>query len=350
MAHPSQLTDNYDALLTTTLRNYQRTLQDNISTSNVFFYSVKKYGAWETLESIGERMQMPLMYEIGEADSYSGYDLLNVTPMEGLTSAFYEWRQASVPISISGIEKKKNSGEARILDLLKIKNQQAEMGITEFVNKRLLIGAGGSSITTAYSSPANGSSFLDPLPLHVAYDPTASVAVGNINQYTYSWWRNKTANSTATTFAAFLTELRKLRLQTKHGPGGGPNLHLVDDNVYALYEQALAAKHQNPSYERADIPYENIAFYKQPVVSDEFVPDVQGGSETQSTTSGTWFMLNTKFWGLKVHAGTNFAYTDMVTPENQDAATAHILFLGATGCGNRRKQGVIGGIDTTLTS
>lgn len=348
--HPSALSLNYDALLSTTLFNYQKTLQDNISTSNVFFYSIKKYGAWEETESIGDRMQMPLMYEIGEADSYSGYDVLNVTPMEGLTSAFYEWRQASVPIAISGIEKKKNAGEARILNLLKIKNQQAEMGLTEFVNKRLLIGAGSTSITTAYTSPANGSTFLDPLPLHVAYDPTSALTIGNISQATYSWWQNKTSNSTSATFAAFLTELRKLRLQCKHGPGGGPNLHLVDDNVYSLYEQALAASHRNPSYERADIPYENIAFYKQPVVSDEFTPDAAAGSETQSAASGTWYMLNTKFWGFKVHSGTNFSYTPMVTPENQDASVAHILFLGATGCGNRRKQGVMGGINTTLSS
>ena len=77
---------------------------------------------------------------------------------------------------------------------------------------------------------------------------------------------------------------------------------------------------------------------------------MQGGSATQSTTSGSWFMLNTKFWGWKVHAGTNFQFTPMVTPHDQDATTGHILFLGATGCGNRRKQGVMGGIDTTIAS
>lgn len=349
---PSALSLSYDALLSSTLFNYRRTLEDNISKTNAFYYQLMRIdpAGYQTMAEIGDRMMMPLMYEIGTADSYSGYDVLDVTPMDGITSSFWDWRQASVPIAISALEEKKNAGEARILNLLEAKTQQAEMGIQEFFNTRFLVGAGGSSITSAYQSAANGSAFIDPLPLLVKHDPTTSTVVGNINQNTYSWWRNQYASSSATTFAAFLTELRKLRLKCNRGPGGKPNLHLVDEDTYSLYEQALAVKHQNPSYQRADIPFENIAFYGSAVVADEKVPDVAGGSETQSTTSGTWFMLNTKFIAVKVHAGTNFAPTPFTKPENQDAKVAHILWLGAVGISNRRKQGVIGSIDTTLTS
>jgi hypothetical protein len=349
---PSSLTLAYDAILSTTLFNYRRTLEDNISKTNALFHQLMKVdpSGYQKVEDLGDRMQMPLMYELGTADSYSGYDVLDTTPIDGITSSFWDWRQASVPIAISSLEEKKNAGESRIINLLEAKTMQAEMGIQEFFNAKLLQGAGGSSITSAYTSPTNGSSFIDPLPLVVKYDPTSSTSVGNINQLTYTWWANKTSSSTGATFAAFLVELRKLRLACNRGPGGKPNLHLVDENVYTLYEQALAAKHQNPSYQKADIPFDNIAFYGSPVVSDELVPDVQGGSTTQSTTSGTWFMLNTKFLAIKVHAGTNFAPTPFTKPENQDAKVAHILWLGAFGCSNRRKQGVMGGIDTTLSS
>jgi hypothetical protein len=295
-------------------------------------------------------MQMALMYELGSADSYSGYDQLDVQPMDGITSAFYEWRQASVPIAISGLEEKKNNGEARILNLLESKTKQAEMGIQEFFNKRLQIGAGGTTITTAYQSPVNGSSFIDPLPLLVAYDPTAALTIGNISQLTYSWWRNQTSNSTSTTFKGFLQELRKLRVKCMRGPGGDHDLNIVDEDVYSLYESALAEKHQNPSYQKADIPFENVGFYGKPVVHDEYVPDVQGGSATPSTSSGTWQMLNTKFLGIKVHAGTNFSPTPFQKPENQDAKVAHIQWLGAFGTSNRRKQGVMGGIDTAIAA
>lgn len=349
---PSNLTLAYDALLSTTLFNYAPTIEDNISKENVFMWHMKKKveGGYQTVTDIGDRMQVGLMYELGQADSMSGYDVMESTPMDGVTSAFFEWRQASVPITISNMERKKNSGEARITSLLETKTKQAELGIQDFFNRRFLIGAGGSSITTAYTSPTNGSAFVDPLPLLVAYDPTTSTAVGNINQLTYSWWRNYSASSTSATFAAFLVELRKLRMKCGRGPGGKPDLHLVDEDTYALYEQALATKHQNPSYQKADIPFENIAFYGSPVVAEEILPDFQGGSATLSTTSGSWVMLNSKFFQVKVHADTNFAPTKFKEPDDQDIMSAHILWLGGIGVSNRRKHGVLGGIDTTISS
>ncbi len=349
---PSSSTVQYNDLLSTTLNNYRRTLEDNISKSNAFLWHLKNKvsGGYELVTDIGDRMQVPLMYELGQADSYSGYDVLDVTPMDGITSAFWEWRQASVPIAISALEEKKNAGEARILSLLEAKTKQAEMGIQEFFNYRLLVGAGASSITSAYTSAVNGSTFIDPLPKLVAYDPTASVAIGNINQLNYSWWRNRTSNSVATTFAGWFKELRTLHILTSRGPGGGPDLHLVDENVYTMYETALAVSHRNTSYQSADIPFDNIAFHKKPVVHDEYVPNAQAGTEAQSTTAGSWYMLNMQFMKLKAHRATNFAPTSFKTPENQDAKVAQILWLGGIGMTNRRKQGVQGGIDTTVAS
>jgi hypothetical protein len=350
MPIPSSLTLNYDAVLSTTLFNYRRKLEDAISTANAFYFLLKKEGAIKEVEDIGDRMQIPLMYELGTADSYSGYDVLDTTPMDGITSAFAEWRQAAVPIAISALEQKKNSSEAKLIDLLESKTKQAELGIQEFFNKRFIQGAGGSTITSAYTSAMNGSVFLDPLALLVAYDPTTSTVIQNINQGTHTWWRNKTKNSTSTTYAGFLKELRSARNNASKGPGGPPDLHMVDQATAEFYEAALADAHRNPSYQAADIPFDNVGFYKKPVVWDEFVPDAQGGSATQSTTSGTWYMLNLKFFSIKVHAGTNFAPTPFQKPENQDAKVAHILWLGGVGVSNRRKQGVVGGIDTTIVA
>ena len=38
-------------------------------------------------------------------------------------------------------------------------------------------------------------------------------------------------------------------------------------------------------------------------------------------------------------------FRSRLKPENQDAKTSHILWLGGVGVSNRRKQGVMGGID-----
>jgi hypothetical protein len=344
------LTLSYNDVLSTTIFNWARTLADQITTANAFYYLLKQRGAYKTTSDIGDRKQQPLRYENGVAQPYSGYDILDTTPTDGITSAFFDWRQASVPVSIDGLSERKNSGEARMINLLESKTQQAEDGIVEFFNRSFLRGAGGSSITSAATSPLTGAAFIDPLPLLVKYDPTTSTTIGNINQSTNSWWQNQTLNSTSSSFAGFRKELRRLRNLCSKGSGGEPDLHMCDQGSFELYEQALTTLHQNPSYRTADIPFQNLLFDGRPLTWDEFVVDAQGGSATQSTTSGTWYMLNTKFFEIEVDETRNFTATPFVKPENQDARTSQILWLGAASVSNRRKHGVAGGIDTTITS
>src|SRR5688572_3233395 len=104
-------TRSYDALLSTTLENWAKGLEDTITTSNYFFYKLKKSQSWISVPALGERCKFSLRYKNGNADSYEGYDILDTTPMDGLTAAFFNWHQMAVPISISRIEERKNSGE-----------------------------------------------------------------------------------------------------------------------------------------------------------------------------------------------------------------------------------------------
>lgn len=351
----SSLSLNYDAVLSTTLFNYHATLEDEISTSNALLYYLmrKEETGYIKQSSIGERYAISLRYENGAFDSYAGYDQLDTTPMDGISQAFFDWRQASTPISISGLEEKKNAGEERIFNLLMEKTQQAVDGIKEGFSKAMFQGQAvndntSPNIETAYVSPTNGSSFIDPLPLLVSDDGTGEV--GNINSATYSWWANQTGTSAATTYAGLRKELRKLRNDCSKGVGGFPNLHIADQATFEVYVAALEAMHQNPSYQKADIPFDSVAFYGNPVVWDEYMPNWIAGTTTQSTSQGSWLMLNTKFWRIVVHSATDFAPTAFVKPENQDARTSHILWLGTMAVSNRRKHGVLHTIDTTLTS
>lgn len=357
MAAPSSLTLNYDAILSTTLFNYQPTIFDNISTSNVLFYYLtkKEEDGYEGVSSIGDRCAITLMYELGgAADTYVGYDTLPVSPTDGITTAFFDWRQLAIPISISRLEERKNSGEAKMKDLLKAKTKQAVLGIQEFWAKMVLQGLGltstSAAITSPYQSPSNQSFGVDPLAFLIAKDPTASVVVGNINQSTSTWWRNQFKSSAAATFAAFRKELRKLKNDCGKGPGGMPNLYLCEQATAEYYEEVLAASHRNPSYEKADIPFEAVNMFGRPLVWDEFMPNWQAGTTVQSATQGTIVALNTKFIQCKYDTETNFITTEFKKPTNQDAKVAHIMWLGAMGLMNRRKQGVLFNINTTLVA
>jgi hypothetical protein len=271
-----------------------------------------------------------------------------------MTAAFFDWGQWAVPIAISGKEERENKGSrAQIFDLLKAKTKQALLGIQEGFAKALIQGNGphtATQITTAWTSTNNDSTFITPLPLMVAYDPTTATAVGNITQSTYSFWQNKTKNSSATTFAGFLTEVENLRNTCSKGPGGPPDLHLVDQNVYELYVAALRSQNRFTDYKKADMPFATVALHGEAVTWDELVPDAANGTiaSIPVAASGTWYMLNTQFFQMKYFL--NFEPGPFIKPENQDAKVAQVLWHGGWGVSNRRKHGVMGSIGTAITS
>ena len=351
MAGPSVITDDVGALLSTTLRKYSKTMQDNIATSTAILFMIMKRGdTYKVTSDIGAAMAVPLMYELGQTDTYSGYDPLDNTPAEGVTTAFFNYANHNTSIVIAGDEERKNGGtQTKIIDLANTKVKQAELGAQDFFSKRFLYGAGGSTITTPYTSPMNGSTFIDPLPKLIAYDPTASVVVGNINQSTSTWWRNQfLAMNGYTTFAGFLMGLRKLNQLCEFGPGGAPNLHMLTPGTFLLYEAALAAAHRNPSYNEADIPFTNVAFMGNPAVADQHMPDYYSGTVTN--TKGSWVMTNSRFFEMTVHSDANFTTTDFERDVSFDGRVAHIRWQGGVGISNRRKHGVAGYIDETIAA
>lgn len=340
----SSLTANYDALLSTTLYNYSSELMDQISTGNVVFWWLKnkREAGMRGVDNIGQKIQIPLMYELGKADFYSGYDILDTSSADGITAAFYDWRQMSVPIAISRKEERQNAGKAQIIDLLEAKINQAELGIQDLWGRALLQGnlPNGGSPVVDFVSAANGASGFDPLGFLIQKDPTSAATVGNIAQNTYSWWQNKVKDmSSVATNAAFGQSLRNLYNQCSRGPGGFPDLHVVDQQTYETYESYLATFHRNPDYTKADIPFDNLKFKGGTVVWDEFVPDV-GTPGAMQNDKGTWFMINTKFLEVRYDKQTNFINTPFVRPANQDAKVSEILWMGATCINNRRKHGV----------
>jgi hypothetical protein len=353
---PSSETKYYDSLLSLTLANYRATLEDTISTSNALFFALKnREDGWRGVSNLGERIEIPLMYEMGTADFYSGYDPMPIVPMEGITKAYYDWTQLSVPIVISRIEERKNSGELALVSLLKSKTKQALLGIQDLFGKALLQGNGPNSataITTPYTSTTNGATGFSPLPLLVHYAPSGSATIGNINQQTYAWWRNQIKNSSSTTYAGFLKEMSNLYNLCSSGPGGSPNLFITDRNVYELYEAAMWAKHQNPSYAKADYPFDSLQFHGKPLVFDDFVPDMENQTiaSIPVSTAGSLFMLNTNFIDVTYDNETNFINTPFQKPDDQDCKSSHIMWYGATTTSNRKKQGVMFGIATATAA
>ena len=360
---PSSLTDDYGALLTTTLRAMQPRLHDNISRGNKFLAWLESRGRFGRQDG-GERVKVALMHaENSTADIYSGYGTLDTTPQDGITSAFYDWAQLSVSIAISRKEERQNSGRSAALNLLQAKTQQAEISIQELLNNCITAGRITASAASGQFLRRIGrmdSGALGPFPLAALIDTTntRSVSIGNINGNTYSFWRNKADSSTATTFAGYKQELNNLYNDCSQGAGGSPDLFVSDQVAWEQYWNSLQNQERYVITEPRVVNVlggsDAIKFRGAAWVWEEVVPDTETNAEVVdaigTVTVSTVFMINSGTFVYIVDSETDFITTPFVRPENQDARVAQILWMGAVGVNNRRKNGVLYGISRSIVS
>lgn len=358
---PSSLTDNYDALLTTTLRAMQPRLNDNITRSNKYVAWLKEHGRMRKQDG-GERVRVALMHaQNSTADIYSGYGTLDTTPQDGITTAFFEWAQLAVSIAISRKEERQNSGSSRLLSLLESKTTQAEASIKELLNNCLVAGRITASATDGRFLARVGrldSGASGPLPLAALIDGTAarSVSVGNINGATYAFWRNQVSTSSATTWRGFFGECVGLYNDCSKGTGGSPDLIIEDQRTWEQYWNGLSNQERYVVTDQRTIDIlggsDALKFRGAVRIWDEVVPDVETNAEVVDAigtfTTGTSFYINSQAMDYIVDGQTDFITTPFIHPAGQDARVAEILWMGAVGINNRRKLGVMKSIQRAL--
>ena len=362
---PSSLTDSYNALLSTTLRNVQPRLRDNITRSNKVLAWLEGNGRTKRMNG-GERVQIPLMYAHNTtADIYTAYGVLDTSPQDGISSAFFTWAQLSTSISISRLEERQNSGESRLLGLLESKTMQAEASAKQLLNNCIVSGkitTGASSSSGQFSARTGrlDSGALGPVPLPALVDANNSraIAVGNINPNTYTFWRNQATSSTSTTFAGMKQELSQVYNDCTKGVMGNPDLGVWDQRTYEQYYNGLQSQERyvvdSPRVLDMLAGSEALKFRGATVVWDEVVPDVETNADIPDAigtfTAGTAYFVNSQSLEYVVDTETDFITTGFVRPENQDARVAQILWMGALTTNNRRKNGVLYGIARNIVA
>lgn len=360
---PSSNTIYYDALLTTTLMAYRKTLVDNIFKDSAFLAYLRLTEAVKK-QNGGERIALPLMYGSNKTvKTVGGYETLDTTPQEGFTTAFFQWAEIAGTISISRKEERQNSGEGRLINLLGSKIRQAEMSMREKLNGDLICGKVSSGTFIPETSTAGNLGLL-PLGYFLrklkATDPTVGGNVGDIAGATYSWWRHKVGdfggnsttnadvNTSFTTWAGLKSGLRRMYNFCSRGSGGSPDLVVMDQVSFEEYETALDSQLRYTNTKMADMGFDTIKLRGATCIWDESVPDIYTG--TAAITTGTAFYLNTEFYNLVIDSETDIITTPFVEPENQTAKTAKILFMGNAACSNLRKLGVAIAISQSIVS
>lgn len=359
-AAPSNISQYLDSVFGISLANYRKTLTDNIGATNAFLHAMLKSDQYETADG-GTWIQEPLMYALAPADSYDGYDELSSQTTDGISDAVFEWRQMASPISYNMKEVKQNIH--RIVDIVKSRIMQSQMGIQEIWAQSFMWGAlanGGTTLTTPRVSTLNGSKNIEPLNEFIRFDPTSATnpTVGNIDQSlsTNVWWRNKTTTSAATTMSGFMQELDHAYNSAALGTGGAPNLILMDQTTYELFVASYFFKYRLAAQDsEGDYPFEAKKFKKALVVMDDKVPDAY--SDTVATTTyGSAYIMNTPFYKIRYMEDRDWELLEdengkkFAKPINGDSRLGHVAWMGNCTINNRRKQGGLFKVARTLTA
>lgn len=313
---------NFDSLLSTTLDNYRKTIEDNVFNAMPLLYWLKQKSRKIVLNG-GAKIVIPLMYEKNSTvKSYSGYDPLDVTPQEGISAAEYEWKQVAGSVTISRSEERKNSGESQIINLLDAKIKQAELSLEDTVST-MLFGDGTGN---------DGKDLLG-LQALVKDDPTTG-SVGGIDRVTNTWWRNQYTTATQTTnpYDNLLSAMRSVYNKASKG-ADHPDLILCDRDSFEGYESLLVSNERFTDAKVGDAGFENLKFKGATILWDPACPG--------SSSDGRMYFINSKYLSWVVDEQTDFIITPFVRPKDQDSKTAQILFMGNFVASNLQRQGVI---------
>jgi hypothetical protein len=308
---------DFNALLSTTLQNYQPTLVDNIFKDLVLLNHLNSRGRVQVEEG-GTSIVEPLMYAVNNTvGSYSGYDAIDLTPQDGITAAEYQWKQMAASIAISGIEESKNRGTEAIIKLLNAKIMQAEESLKSSLNTMLYSNGTG-----------NGGKDFNGLGNIIA---TVNNTVGGIDSTSNTWW-NPYQDTSASTLSQ--ADMGVVYNQISKG-SDVPDLILTNANLFEKYESLLTANVRYQDVAKANAGFQNLMFKQTPLVFDLAI--------AAASSSAPMYFINSKYLKLTGMNGHWFNTTDFQngTVAGVDARYALVMAYGELTCSNRARQGYL---------
>jgi hypothetical protein len=326
MASPNA---TFTELVSTTFRNHGKTFVDNTSRNNVLYAMIMEKGNAKTVEDGGLTIVEPLDYEENSTyQRYSGYDLLNVSASDVLTSAEFQWRQVALNVVANGRELRINSGKSRIINLARSRIKNA---LRTFRNNFSFdIYSDGT-----LSNQING--------LQALVSDTGLGTVGGIDSSTWAFWQSRVQSAAAplqgggavTVSATTMESDMMLPLYMALTRGDDqPDLIVMSNDYFRFYEASQVslkryASESGPQTGKGG--FLTLWYKKAKVVFD-------GGSGIPTSRG---YFLNTDYLGIVAHSDANLSVLDEAKPYNQDASVTPILWMGNMYVSNRSLQGVM---------
>lgn len=315
MANELFIPSSLDAVLSTSIADYSKTLTDNVYDSNVVlnFLNSKK-----RMVNGGVSVVYPLIKEDQDAGGfYLGSDSLNTSQPDAETLVEYRWQNVYEPIQINRDEERSNSGDMhKIIDLVGEKVQRAELAIAKRVEE-------------AMSTPVAGANNLVDLETLVN-----TGTLGTINGATDTFWQS-TVTASGSFAAQGLSDMSTAYYAVaSSSTQDTPDMIITNKTIFQYFEDTrLPLERVSNGNLTANAGFTNLTFKGVPVVYGNYVG------------SGLMFGVNSNYIDYVVDSETDFVMTPFLQPVNQTAKVAYIL-LRTTGpvTNNRRRHFKLTGI------
>jgi hypothetical protein len=326
MSSPGQSTlfNTFTELVSTTYRNHSKEIVDNVSNHNALYRRIAEKGKART-EDGGLSIVTPLDYAANSTyQRYSGYDTLNINASDVISAAEYPWRQVAINVVASGLELRTNSGDSRIINLVKARIKNA-------------MRSAANGMSTDLYSDGTATNQINGIQAIIADAGTGTV--GGINSSTYPFWQNIVQSAAAplqggSAITPSSTTIESLMLPTwiKATRGSDqPDLIVMSDDYFTFYEQSQTSLKRYTSDENGKGGMISMKYKTADVFFDS-----SGG-----IPSAHAYFINTDFLEMVAHQDANMTMMDELRSVNQDAIVIPILWQGNLVCSNRARQAVM---------
>lgn len=285
-------------IIATNIQSRTGELADNVTNNNALLRRLKERGNVKTFSG-GNVILQEIMYTDSATDntnSYSGYEVLNVSQNSPISAAQFSITQYAAAVSISGLEMIQNSGKEAIIDLLDGRMQVAEAQLANRISQDIYLDGTGNS-------GKNITGLAAAVP-----DAPSSGTYGGINRATWSFWRSVSYSGTSDGGAAVSSSniqkyMDSVAVQLIRGTDK-PDLIVCDNNYYSLYLQSLQAIQRITDGGNSGVGagFASLKYYGAGMSSDVVL---DGGIGNDATANHMWF-LNTKYLMFRPHVDRNF--------------------------------------------
>ena len=313
-------------IIATTIQSRSGELADNLTQNNAILQRLNQKGNVRPFSG-GNVILEEIMYDdstTNNANSYSGYEVLNIAPDSPISAAQYKIAQYADAVTMSGLEMLQNSSKEAIIDLLDGRMQVSEARLLNRISGDLYGDGTG-----------NGGKNLDGLGAAVAAVPTTGT-YGGINRATWTFWQNQItsgATSSTTILAAMTTAaIKQIRGTDK------ADLIVAGNTLYSYYVGALQAIQRIAAEESGAAGFASLKFYGGGTSADV----VLGGGYGSQETATYMYFLNTNYLFLRPHKERNFVPIGGERQSiNQDAIVKLYGWAGNLTTSNSFLQGLL---------